>query len=153
MKKCGTCLEEKHESEFHFKTGVKLRHQCRDCCIAYSKNYYKTHKTEQKELQLKRYKENPDIQLRRYGLKRGDYDRMLNKQNGLCAICGSDKPGGRYGTRFHVDHCHDTNVVRGLLCGRCNCGIGNLKDSRDLLLKAAQYLHPEPRIDGVFIWA
>lgn len=77
--------------------------------------------------------------LRKYGLTEADWDRMLTEQGGRCAICHTDTPGGR-GERWHIDHCHATDRVRGLLCHNCNVGIGNFKDDPTLLESAAAYL-------------
>jgi len=77
--------------------------------------------------------------LRRYGLSEEDWNRMLLQQEGRCAICRTDRPGGR-GELWHIDHCHVTNRVRGLLCHNCNVGIGNFHDDPQLLLAAAKYI-------------
>lgn len=77
----------------------------------------------------------------RYGLTMDDYESILASQKGVCAICGMP-PGRR---PLSVDHCHDTGAVRGLLCHSCNTGIGFLKDSVDLLKKAAKYLNKKGR--------
>lgn len=74
-----------------------------------------------------------------YGLTLEDFDILLRNQNYLCAICGTDKPTGKW-KRFAVDHCHKTGEVRGLLCNECNRGMGLLKDNALLLRKAADYL-------------
>ncbi len=74
----------------------------------------------------------------RYGISLEEYEDILAKQNGRCAICGVQEPRGM--GMFHVDHCHDTSKVRGLLCNECNMGIGKLKDSADLTARATQYL-------------
>lgn len=74
-----------------------------------------------------------------YGLPIGDYERLLAEQGGGCAICGTTVPGSRT-ERFHVDHCHDTGEVRGLLCSGCNMGIGQLKHDQARLLSAQAYL-------------
>lgn len=63
---------------------------------------------------------------------------MLEAQAGVCAIC-KGPPNGRT-TRFHIDHDHQRKTVRGLLCMKCNRGIGYLKDNPDLLRVAATYL-------------
>lgn len=63
---------------------------------------------------------------------------MLDMQGGRCAICGTDNTGKR--RCFHVDHNHDTGKIRGLLCGNCNSGLGNLRDDVGLLNRAIQYL-------------
>jgi hypothetical protein len=77
--------------------------------------------------------------LRKYGLAEAEWHAMLAAQGGLCAICRTDTPGGR-GERWHIDHDHATNRVRGLLCHNCNVGIGNFQDSPELLEQAARYL-------------
>lgn len=63
-----------------------------------------------------------------------EYQRRFNEQNGKCAIC--DEPH----TRLAVDHCHKTHSIRGLLCKRCNCGLGFFMDNENLLVKALGYL-------------
>lgn len=76
-----------------------------------------------------------------YGIPEGDYDRMLEAQNGLCAIC----LGRPVSKRLAVDHDHKTNEVRGLLCSRCNHDLlGAAHDSLDLLLRAVDYLRNPP---------
>lgn len=83
----------------------------------------------------------------KYGLTEADYEAMLKKQGGLCAICNADRGGNRHGTDYlAVDHCHDTGKVRGLLCQKCNHGLGKFNDDLTMLRKAAQYL--EDHADG-----
>ncbi len=86
---------------------------------------------------------NIDYSLRRnYGINYGDYSRMLGEQNGLCAICGKPASGGiKSAARLHVDHDHATGAVRGLLCSRCNQGIGYFSDNPELLAAAIAYLN------------
>lgn len=74
--------------------------------------------------------------LKKYGITEVDYQTLLAKQNGGCAICGSS--GER--RRLDVDHCHITDKIRGLLCNNCNRGLGHLKDDPALLRLAATYL-------------
>ena len=74
--------------------------------------------------------------LKKYGLDEVSYDDMLARQNYVCAICKSNN-GGR---TFHVDHDHKTDIVRALLCSRCNPGLGAFKDDPELLEAAAAYL-------------
>lgn len=73
-----------------------------------------------------------------YDLEPGAYDALLAAQGGRCAICKTDKPGGK--GAFHVDHCHGTDVVRGLLCHNCNVGLGHFKDSVSLIQTAVAYI-------------
>lgn len=76
--------------------------------------------------------------LLKYGLTQADFDALLASQGGVCAICKGDRNGP--GARFHVDHCHNSDKVRGLLCGRCNTAIGLLQDNPEIADAAAAYL-------------
>lgn len=75
----------------------------------------------------------------KYGLTPEDFDILWKSQSGCCAICS--KPlvdAGHDG--LHVDHDHVTGVVRGLLCAHCNRGLGQFRDSAELLERASRYL-------------
>lgn len=63
---------------------------------------------------------------------------MLSAQGGTCAICKSPDPKGK--GKFHVDHCHSTGRVRGLLCHACNLALGHMHDDPVRLREAALYL-------------
>jgi hypothetical protein len=76
---------------------------------------------------------------RRYGITREDYNRMFSDQNGSCKICKTTEIG-RGHTHFHVDHNHTTGKIRGLLCDKCNRGLGYFDDRYDLLKDASSYL-------------
>lgn len=76
--------------------------------------------------------------LRVYGITSKDYDRMSEKQGGVCAIC--KKPEKSKNGRLCVDHCHLTGKVRGLLCGNCNTGIGKLGEDIAVLEAAIRYI-------------
>ena len=72
----------------------------------------------------------------KYGIDLETYDQMLKDQKGGCKVCG-DKPSYQ---RLHVDHCHNTGRVRGLLCQACNVSIGKMKESPELLRALATYI-------------
>lgn len=82
-----------------------------------------------------------------YASRRDHYRRVYEKSvygvhkqqfnYDYCAICGSKE-------KLHIDHCHETGNVRGLLCSNCNFGIGNLKDNIDYLKTAILYLENPP---------
>jgi len=74
----------------------------------------------------------------RYGLTLEQYNQMLASQNGVCAICQQVDPED--GKELAIDHDHETNMTRGLLCGRCNKALGLFKDSSALLQLALHYL-------------
>lgn len=75
---------------------------------------------------------------RKYGITAKEYNFLLESQNGVCAICGRDS--SKLHQRLNVDHCHKTNVVRGLLCWDCNIGISKFRDEVKLLERAALYV-------------
>lgn len=100
---------------------------CKNCHKENNKIHYVT---------SKRWK---DIQ-KRYGISKEKYEEMEKRQGGVCACCKqSPKDRGRNGS-FVVDHCHTTGVVRGLLCAKCNAGIGFFDDDPELLVLASTYL-------------
>lgn len=76
--------------------------------------------------------------LRKYGITLEQFEAMLKDQGNACKICKTSTPGGK-GT-FHVDHCHKTGVVRGLLCHHCNALLGHAKDQVTILEEAIRYL-------------
>jgi Recombination endonuclease VII len=79
---------------------------------------------------------------RRYGISAAEYEALLAKQDGACAICRK-----RSKERLCVDHCHLTGRIRGLLCHACNLALGYLKDDQASLVAALAYLGALPR-DG-----
>ena len=75
--------------------------------------------------------------LKRSGLTPADYDLLLTKQGGACAICQRSDPSGR---RLAVDHCPATRRVRGLLCGWCNTALGKFRESPAIIRRALKYV-------------
>lgn len=71
----------------------------------------------------------------RYGLSVDQYEGLAASQSYQCAICGDDiRDSGS------VDHCHETNRVRGVLCSECNFGLGHSRDSTDIIKAAIAYI-------------
>ena len=75
-----------------------------------------------------------------YGIDKNQVENMLLMQNNKCAICMKNF-GDLYINRFHIDHNHKNNKVRGLLCSNCNLGIGFFKEDKEFLSKAIEYLN------------
>jgi len=75
---------------------------------------------------------------RQYGISMQEFEELLEFQNHECAIC--NKPIEKLSRRMNIDHDHNTNEVRGLLCSGCNTGLGHLGDSIEGLKRALQYL-------------
>jgi Recombination endonuclease VII len=96
---------------------------------AWHRSYYQANKDKIRERNRTHY------HVRQYGISAVEYDALLKKQNGACAICRK-----RSKERLCVDHCHLTGMIRGLLCRRCNLGLGMLKDDQASLIAAVAYL-------------
>lgn len=71
----------------------------------------------------------------KYGLTLADYDALLAEQGGVCAVCRTHETK----LPLHVDHCHSTGRVRGLLCSNCNTALGKLKESPDRIAALLRY--------------
>lgn len=136
IKVCSNCHEEKpatSEYFYHLKSAKDgLQYVCKYCQYDLRKEYHKEYlrspagKRSERKRTLKK----------RYGISVECYEKMLEDQNGVCAICGAF-PGKR---RLHVDHNHKTGEVRGLLCNNCNVGIGHAQEDITTLKKMIYYL-------------
>lgn len=129
--KCTKCGADKLQSEF-FKDKQKktgYRPDCKECNIAATGTWQKNNPEKRKDYVTKSAT----------GVTKLQYIELLELQNNRCAICGNlnistDK-------RLSIDHCHEDMLVRGLLCTKCNFGLGYFNDNEDLLNKAIEYLH------------
>lgn len=81
-----------------------------------------------------------DARVRKYGIDRAEFDRLMAAQGGSCALCGEGQRGFTSGKMLHFDHCHITGKFRGLLCATCNTALGRFGDDPDRLRRAAAYL-------------
>lgn len=79
----------------------------------------------------------------RYGITLDDYDRMLQEQDGKCALCPATEGNVGKGTALHVDHNHETGEVRGLLCSPCNRAIAQFEDP-DARFRMQMYIQRIP---------
>lgn len=129
MKLCRKCKTEKPKSDFGFNKHKrdKLNVWCKSCCNKQGRN------------RTPDYRLNQSYKIQ-YGITLEDYNKMLEDQNNKCKICGSSKSGTIQHNRLVVDHDHKTGKVRGLLCDKCNRGLGYLGDSIENLEKAVEYL-------------
>ena len=89
--------------------------------------------------QKQKRKENPEVEREKkykklYGITLHEYNKMYEEQKGKCSICGE------FLEVLYVDHDHKSGIVRGLLCNKCNTGIGFFKDTISLLESAIHYL-------------
>lgn len=102
------------------------------------REYQRKYRRENRELVLENGRRSERRRkLKRYGLTEESYQQLLTKQGNVCGICGNDNNNGR---DWHVDHCHNSNKVRGILCHHCNLLLGNAKDDITTLHFAISYL-------------
>lgn len=117
-RRCSTCKELKPNTTDNFhtfstKSGSATRALCKVC-----------HSKYQKEYKL----------MKHYGLSLMGYELMIEQQDAKCAICNE------LTSKLVVDHCHTTGKVRSLLCNDCNTGIGMLKENKEIMLSAIEYI-------------
>ncbi len=82
------------------------------------------------------------IRHKKYGITKQEYDKLLEQQNGACAICGNPETKTHKGVKLDlcVDHDHETGEIRGLLCKACNTALGLFRDNIENLSNAIDYL-------------
>lgn len=143
MKTCNKCGETKDFTAFYADKRYVggYRHQCKDCtkqfpsqvssaAVARATKWAKEHPEKRRAIKRRYWNK------RLYGLTPDEFDGMVARQQGLCAICL--KPPGKQG--LCIDHDHTTRKVRGLLCTRCNTALGSFGDDRAVLNRAQVYL-------------
>lgn len=128
MPYCPRCKTHKLIEEFrkHKKRKSGVEAYCKECANAYQRAWRDSPEYKEKARQRQRN-----------GFSQKDADTLLHKQGGVCPICGTDNPGKN---GWHMDHCHVSGKVRGMLCSNCNRGLGHFKDSNDILYRAIKYL-------------
>jgi hypothetical protein len=133
---CRPCYE-KHLRDTNPEYAERQRENCRRWSLTHTEAKRITDKVYRKRVQTPAY--NRARNLRKFGITPDDYDQLLQKQGGVCAIC--HKPP-KLGKRLSVDHCHDTGRVRGLLCFRCNFGLSYFAEDAETLKRAARHVLP-----------
>lgn len=145
---CSKCSVVKPIEEFRIRKDSPSntrRKECNDCLKLYAKKDYRKNKEKRNAYAKERLKKYPEKvrnekYKRAYGISLDDYNDLLKGQKNKCKICGTKNPTGTH-KHLVVDHCHETNKIRGLLCGRCNAGIGFFNDDLKLIKKAIEYLN------------
>lgn len=138
---CNTCSEERKIADYYIsnKRGSR-RGKCKFCFRKQTQEIRDRERERFRAYWRKAskgyYSKNPkSLKLKRnYGITEAEYLKMYAEQRGLCKICS------KKATTLCVDHCHITKKIRGLLCHRCNIGLGNFFDDPTILLNAVQYL-------------
>jgi hypothetical protein len=172
VKHCSKCGEVKPLDQYYAAAGCRdgLRGDCKACFSARAKARY-AEKSEDIKASVKRWQQENAEHLnayrrkrnatrrqeireghlrRKFGITLADYDAMLSAQGGGCAICGRPPAEGK---SLHVDHDHETGVVRGLLCFTCNGAIGMLSESEETIARALSYVSMSGADTELVTWA
>ena len=156
-KRCSKCGNDLPLSNFYKRTSAKLYHSaCKVCERLMAKDWYERNKDkatakvkewrQQNIDAVKQYRSNNRQKhyrqelLRKYGVEPTWFDEQLQRQGNACVCCKRKFQWGNKQTTPHVDHCHKSQVVRGILCNRCNTVLGLCKDNDELLFTLARYL-------------
>ena len=122
MKLCNKCKTELPDDMFYKRTypsgRVALQNKCKECQNIGRAKYYKRHENLRRVLKIS------DV----------EYNTLIEKSQGRCAVCNKAVE------RLCIDHCHDTNKVRGMLCHNCNTALGLVGDSVETLSNLIRYL-------------
>jgi hypothetical protein len=160
-KQCRICGEVKPLDDFYQMAGMRdgHRNECKACNLAEKKRRYEGDPEKHIDRVVRWREANRDrfnayqrrnnarperkramrdaYYRRTFGISADDFDALLDSQGGGCAICGTQPERV---ANLHLDHCHDSGGIRGILCVSCNQGIGQFRDDPDLLDAAARYL-------------
>ena len=138
-KLCLSCGETKNCTEFYKRSNRSggLQSHCKKCQCKRRSSYYK-----------------PNEKIRQT-LKISDelYEELM--KNDSCQICGTplidmnedNRTKEKHGNKKCIDHCHETKKIRGVLCTRCNTGLGLFKDNTKVMRIAIQYLEQSKQLD------
>ena len=151
-KKCSRCKETKPIEEFSKNRNNKSGYEseCKSCRKERHKNTYVTARVnkklteEEKANYYKNYvrkdyvkeKQRNSIRFRKYGVTTEQYTQMLINQSNKCGICLNTFSNSK---DTHIDHDHETGIVRGLLCRSCNTGFGMFRENITVLNNAIKY--------------
>lgn len=137
MKVCSHCRQEKPLSEYYItkkrlKSG-KIKEHPRYICKACDRKAKRARDKRTQEQRAEKHLQNT------YGISLDDKRQMIIDQGCKCKICPRSLSKDDL-SKSHVDHCHETGYIRGVLCHNCNRGIGYLQHSPEILVSATQYL-------------
>ena len=140
-KKCSTCKVVKSTDMFSSRKDSTdgLRSQCSACISTASAVRWKT-LPEFKQRGLERSRR--FSLMRNYGITLDEFNKMNATQGSKCKICDTHV-NKLAGNTLYIDHCHITGAIRGLLCSRCNSGIGMMNDNIDTVRSALRYLEQD----------
>lgn len=121
LKRCYLCKTEKQPGDFY-----RGQNRCIPCSKKLAKKYYHQNKEQHRFVKIRS----------KYGINKNEWEELLTDSVEVCHACG-EKATDRC---LHIDHCHETGKVRGLLCHGCNIALGGVKDDPTKLEALVNYL-------------
>jgi hypothetical protein len=141
LRNCTKCGEAKEPTAFHLAGSGRRRPDCKSCRLNQTRgqalSWWQANKERAHAIKRKH------VLKTQYGMTPAEHDLLLASQGGVCAICGASESTVRNGKvqRLTVDHDHQTGVVRGLLCNRCNRALGLFGDDPIVMRRALSYVN------------
>lgn len=134
------CKVEKELDNFHRNKASKDGHttRCKECAKAYNLQWQAANPEKAKyawRTAEAKSRDNLRSRARKYGLTKEELESLIESANGVCEIC--KRVPDRW---LVVDHCHNTEIVRGMLCERCNQALGLLADNTEYMYSAIEYI-------------
>lgn len=155
MKNCSKCGTPKPPEAF-YRRGAGRQNQCIECSKSAAKEWYAAN-PEYRRTKAKDWRQaNPDYvreyrktnrrdiylteSARKYGITREQFAQMLERQSEKCATCFRAFDWDDKQAKPHIDHCHKTGKIRGLLCNGCNSALGIINENIETLSNLIEYL-------------
>lgn len=117
---------------YRYKSKIQYQSRCKNCCNKKSILWAKNNPDKRKKILRKH------LFGIKYNISEEEFNNLKFEQNNKCAICKETQRNPK--DELCIDHDHTTGKVRGLLCHRCNIGLGFLKDNENLIEKLLSYL-------------
>ena len=159
---CPDCSVEKPLTEFGYRVDGRqrkyLKTYCKSCYTKRTKEWYKLNRAKANQYGREWRKKNPESDacqrrnwqlMAKYGITFEEKQQLLLKQGGVCIICNS--PMELPSRHCVVDHDHTTGKIRALLCTNCNTGIGQFKESVEILERAIAYINEHTGLNGASV--
>ena len=144
-KQCSKCNAKKPLSDFYKDKSRKygVANYCR-LCASIQVKHSNLKNPNRRRISSNRYQKNNPLKVKEahlkynYGISLDKYNQLFIAENGNCAICNKNQ--SNFKKALSVDHCHDSGLVRGLLCSKCNFFIGQANENVTYLQSAINYL-------------